>query len=83
MNITVTIPNDQSVRLINALCVRYGYQEFFYSQDENEVIVKTPNPQTKAQFARASIMRYLKELVGEIEFEEAKRSIKISDIEII
>ena len=77
MNITVTIPDGQAPRLINALCLRYGYQASTYSQDENGVMVETPNPQTKAQFARSSLIKYLKDLVDEVEVEEARKSIVV------
>jgi hypothetical protein len=82
MNITVTVPDDQAPRIINALCVRFGYKSMILSQDENGVLIEIPNPQTKSQFAKASIIKYLKELVGDVELEEAKRSIILSDIDL-
>ena len=79
MNITLTIPDSQAPRLINALCIRFGYQETIPSQDENGVLVQVQNEQTKAQFARQSMMNILKDIVKEVEVSEQIKAIVIPE----
>jgi hypothetical protein len=75
MNITLTIPDNQASRLINALCVRYGYQETIPTEDENGVLIQVSNPQTKTQFAKQSLINLLKEITKEEEYKEQLKSI--------
>lgn len=82
MNITLTIPDNQVARVINALCVRYGYQEMVIDPNGGDIIQYIQNPQTKAQFARQSIINYLKQITSEIETEEARRAISISEPDV-
>lgn len=54
MQISVTIDENDKNRVIDAFCAQYGYQE---------TINGKPNPQTKAAFAKAKVLEYIKEIV--------------------
>jgi len=81
MTITLTIPDAQMPKLINALCIRYGYQETIV-QEVDGILQTIDNPQTKAQFARESIINHLKQVVRDTEYEEARRNIVVSDVDV-
>lgn len=57
--ITINIPNDQLSRVINAMAVQYGYEETIINQS-GQVIA---NPQTKAEFAKAMVIKFAKAAV--------------------
>lgn len=67
--IQVTTPNDQLARAVTALTNLYGYKETITDAEGNEV----PNPQTKNDFARQQVARFIKEAVKQYEAEEARR----------
>ena len=48
----VTIPNDKLQDVIDAFCFNYKYQD---------IIDELPNPQTKAQFAKAKLIEFVKD----------------------
>lgn len=57
MKITLDIPDTFADRVIAAISDTYGYQETIRDEEGNEM----PNPQTRAQFARSQVLRFLKE----------------------
>lgn len=82
MDITLTIPDNQVARVINALCVRYGYQETIANPNSGDVLQYIPNPQTKAQFARAQIISFLKRVTTEVELEEARKAVSVTSPDV-
>jgi hypothetical protein len=82
MNITLTIPDEQAARVMNALCVRYGYQETIADPNGGDVLQYIPNPQTKAQFARAQIILFLKQVTTEVELDEARNAISVTSPDV-
>jgi hypothetical protein len=82
MNITLTIPDEQAARVMNALCVRYGYQETIADPNGGDVLQYIPNPQTKAQFAREQIISFLKRITTDVELEEARKAVSVTSPDI-
>lgn len=78
-NITITIPDNQIARAINALCSRYNYQDMV-TIDIN--IGPVPNPETRAQFARRMVATALKEIVLAQEKQDAINALAIVDIDV-
>jgi hypothetical protein len=58
MNITIVIPDAIAQRVIDAIATRFGYQA---------TIGALPNPQTKAQFVKNIVCRWIKDQVKEHE----------------
>lgn len=52
-DITITIPDAAVPRVINAMAAVHGYEETINGQ---------PNPETKAQFARRMLLKYLRDV---------------------
>jgi hypothetical protein len=48
-------------------------------QDENGVMVQVDNPQSKAQFAKQSLINLLKEITKEEEFKEQIKAVSIPE----
>lgn len=82
MNITLTIPDAQVSRVINALCIKYGYQDMIIDPNSIDDLKYIPNPQTKAQFARQSIINFLRQVTVEVELEEAKKALAVSEPDV-
>ncbi len=59
--LTITIPNAQLTRVANAVATQHGYQAEVPDPDNPGQTI--PNPQTKADFAREVLMRFLRETV--------------------
>jgi hypothetical protein len=64
-DITITIPDAVTPRVINAMCAVYGYQETINGE---------PNTETKAQFARRMLMVYLKDITLNYEMASERRA---------
>lgn len=60
--VSITIPNGQLQRVLNGFAVSYGYQD---------VIEGQPNPQTKAQFLKATVIKIIKDAVKSAEAQTA------------
>lgn len=71
MVITLTIPDAVATRVIDALCLRGGYSVAVL---QNGVLV--PNPLTRAQFARQTLVEFIKDSVKALEGETALRNAK-------
>ena len=65
-DITITIPNAQLSRFVDAICYNNRYEENVPDVDGNV----SPNPETRAQFARRMIIQYC---VSHVESFEASR----------
>lgn len=63
--ITITIPDNMIDRVVDAVCARGRYSAFLTDG-------VTPNPQTKAQFAKAQVVMFLRHSTIEYEAEQAK-----------
>jgi hypothetical protein len=66
-SITITIPDAQVQRVLDAFSHRYGYQD---------QIDGAPNPQTKVQFAKQQVALWIKR-----ETEDYERAIRIAAAE--
>lgn len=53
---TVTVPTDMVDDLLNGFARRFNYEENIY----NELGEQIPNPQTKAQFAKMQLFRWMR-----------------------
>lgn len=74
-NINIVIPDNLLPRVINGIASFYGYQTEINGQ---------PNPQTKAQFAKAQLIAHIKHCVKTVETDEAvnlAREAKRSEVE--
>lgn len=78
-NITITIPDNEISRAINAICSKYNYQDTIIVDIDKGPI---PNPETKAQFAKRMVARIIKEAVLEQEKQDAVNAIAIADIDV-
>lgn len=84
MNITLTIPDDKVARVINGMCGNFGYQPIINTLDENSIPVSTPNPETKADFAKRMMYKMIKDAVKSWEATtnaETARLAAIADVE--
>jgi len=62
--ITITIPDAIAPRVLNGFAKRYNYP--ITLEDGS------PNPETKAQFAKRKVVEYIKHAVREAEIEQAR-----------
>ena len=58
--IKINIPDNRLQGVINAFCEQYGYQDRVPDGGPDGVLI--PNPQTKAQFAKAKMGEYIREV---------------------
>ena len=65
--ISFTIPDAQLTRVVNALCVTYGYQDTMGYTGTPPDLVPVPNPETKGQFAKRMIAEHIKNCVKQVE----------------
>lgn len=61
--ITITIPDAIAVRVLNGFAKRFNYSPIL----ENG----SPNPETKAQFAKRKLIELIKQAVREAEIQDA------------
>jgi uncharacterized protein (DUF1800 family) len=64
--IVITIPDAVLGRVIDGMAAAHGYQEVL--EDD------TPNPETKAQFARRIVRQFIKDSVKSAEVTAASRT---------
>lgn len=64
--ITITIPDAVATRVIDGFCKRYNYPPTLEDG--------TPNPETKAQFAKRKVLEFIKRAVQEAEVEDARNA---------
>ena len=62
--ITINIPDAIASRVINGFAKRYHYSPTLEDG--------TPNPETKAQFAKRKVIEFIKQAVREAEIEAAR-----------
>jgi hypothetical protein len=58
MDITITIPDDKVTAVVDAFATQYKYQEMIFDDQG----VETPNPISKASFARGVIRQFIKDV---------------------
>jgi len=64
--ITITIPDNITNRVINGFAKRYNYSPTLDNGD--------PNPETKVQFAKRMLIAYIKQAVTEAEVQDASNT---------
>lgn len=72
--ITLTFPDDQQTRIINGICKDMGYSATLEDG--------SPNPETKAQFAKRVIIERIKNMVTSGELKEAEEAIQVDQTEL-
>lgn len=65
--ISITIPDAQINRVVDGVCLAYNYQA---------TIGGSPNPETKAQFAKRMLIERLKQMVMQGEMRAVQESVK-------
>lgn len=70
LNFTISIPDDQRSRVLDAFSARYGYTSEV--PDGNGGMI--PNPETRGQFAKRMLSDYVKTVVREAEIDSASRT---------
>ena len=63
--ITINIPDAIAPRVLNGFATHYGYQPTINGE---------PNPQTKAQFAKAKLIEIIKAAVRATEVQDASNA---------
>jgi hypothetical protein len=58
MNLSLTVPNEHAVAILNDFCEYHGYQAQI--EVDGEMVA---NPQTKPQFAKAKVADFVKESI--------------------
>jgi len=61
--ITINIPAETTTRVIDGFCYTYGYSPILSNG--------SPNPETKAQFAKRKVLEYIRNAVRRAEIEQA------------
>lgn len=78
----INIPQEKKQDIIDAFCSVYNYQEEIELQDlETEEITMIPNPQSKADFTKNELLRFIRNVYEShkaAETEKAKQT-AISD----
>lgn len=74
----LNIPDNQINRVIDAICIKYGYQDQLETPEGY-----IPNPLTKAQFSRNRVAELLKNHILQIEREIATNAISINNVDVI
>jgi hypothetical protein len=69
MNITLTIPDAVATRVVDVLATRFGYQATI--PDPADSTKTITNPQTKAQFAKSQLIKWVMAQVSEHEANTA------------
>lgn len=64
--ITITIPDNITPRVINGFARRYNYSPTLEDG--------SPNPETKAQFAKRKVIEFIKQAVREAEVQDASNT---------
>lgn len=62
--IVINIPDAVAPRVVDAFAKRFDYQETLPDG--------SPNPETKAQFAKRQVVRFVKNVVRQAEVEDAR-----------
>lgn len=91
-NIIITIPSSKLTRVVDGICGNFNYQETIanpsYDPEEPESQETISNPETKAQFAKRMVIKYVKDCVkaheGRVAVQSAKDTIDadVSDIDV-
>jgi hypothetical protein len=74
-NVTITIPDDRLQRVLNKFAIAHGYQVNI--PDPTTPGQRIPNPQTRAQFLKAQIIKFIQESVKSVEIAEKTAPVKL------
>jgi hypothetical protein len=77
--IIFTMPDEVAVKVTEAFCGLYGYQEMTEDADGNAVA----NPQTPAQFAQQQVVAYVRKVVTEYTQHVRVEQVKLQTVEEI
>lgn len=81
-NLTITVPDQHLTRVLNGFAAHHGYKDTL----ENPDGTTSPNPETKIQFARRIIRRFVLDSVKAYEAPiaaETARQTAIADVDTI
>lgn len=88
MLLSINIPDTVAVRVRDAFCSSYGYQDqianpdFDPSQPESSTNPgMIANPESKAEFTKGQVIRYIKEVVKGYESQQAAEQARESAAE--
>lgn len=73
-NITLTLSVPQMNRVVDALSASYGYQELLPDG--------SANPETRGEFARQQLMRWLRQEVTEHELRVARAAVSVPPVDV-
>jgi hypothetical protein len=79
--ITIDIPDNQISRILN-IAEKVGYQSKIEVYEEGGGFTLQDNPQTKGDFIKRLMINYIKNLVLNVEREEAQRAISADNLDI-
>lgn len=70
LNFSLTVPDADRSRVLDAFAVRYGYQNDIPDGSGGTM----PNPETRGQFAKRMVSDYIRQVVREAEVDGASRA---------
>lgn len=83
MQLTINIEDTQRHRVLNALSTYYGYQDRVVDPNNlNVVQTYIDNPLTKAQFVKQQIVEHIKNIVKQVELDEARRNLTVESVDV-
>lgn len=83
MTITITIEDAQRNRVVNALAKYYNYADKIIDTNNNNVVVSyIDNPQTKGQFVKEQIVEHIKNIVKQVELDEARKNLTVESVDV-
>ena len=78
MNLSLTVPNEHAVAILNDFCEYHGYQEQI--EVDGELVA---NPQTKPQFAKAKVANFVKESIKAHRVIKKAEEARLSEMDIV
>jgi hypothetical protein len=83
MQLVINIDDTQRHRVLNALSKHYGYQDKVVDPNNLNVVQSfIDNPQTKAQFVKQQIIEHIKNIVKQVELDEARRNLTVEAVDV-
>jgi hypothetical protein len=83
MKYTIDIPDNIALKLINRVCLRFGYQDSIMNESYDENLpqsetnqIEVPNPENKIQFAKRMNIMWLKKINEQGAIKELLAEIK-------
>lgn len=82
LNLGVTVPDAQATAILDDFVAYHGYQATIKDAEGNDI----PNPQTKAQFAKAKVVSFVRESIKSFRANasaNSARDVKIQEVDAI